>query len=214
MPVLLSQHLWPPSLSHLTRLTPSASQSATLRFIATAPTPPTRSLVVVLPVCLPLPLSQRLCLLLRPSVCWLLRGIVGPLHSLVVATGLPPSPITHASASRRRRQQEVVAESCHRQSRDQDLQLPSSWQSHRHHPTCREVGKLDGGGGRAPNPRLPSSLSLSPVTPSPSTSCQRCRPLRLTSLSATPLQLSSTSSSIVRHHRHHRIPLCHHHQRC
>ena len=39
----------------------------------------------------PLPLVEP------PSVCWLLRGIIGPLHSLFVAYGLPPSPISHAS---------------------------------------------------------------------------------------------------------------------
>ena len=88
--------LWPPSLSYLTRLTPSTSQLAHLRFIATAPSPPTRSMVVMLPVCLPPPFNQLLCLSLCPSTCWLLRGIVGPLHLLVVASGLPPSPITHA----------------------------------------------------------------------------------------------------------------------
>jgi hypothetical protein len=50
-------------------LTPSASQSVPLRFIATTPSPPTQSLVVMLPVCLPPPLSQRLCLSLSPPPC-------------------------------------------------------------------------------------------------------------------------------------------------
>ena len=113
----------PPSPITHAHLTPSASQLAHMRFIATTPSPPTRSMVVMLPVCLPPPFNQLLCLSLCPSTCWLLRGIVGPLHLLVGASGLPPSPSTHASASWRRRQREVVVESCCRQSRDQDLHL-------------------------------------------------------------------------------------------
>jgi hypothetical protein len=71
-PPFVGCRLWSPSLSHLTCLTPSASQSVPLCFIATAPSPPTQSLVVVLPVCQPPPLSQRLCLSLRVVAwhCW------------------------------------------------------------------------------------------------------------------------------------------------
>jgi hypothetical protein len=107
------------------RLTPSTSQLVPLRFLQPHRRPPLDHWLSCCPFACPL-FRQHLCLSLRPSICWLLGGIVGPLHLLVVAFGLPPSPISHASASRQRRQWEVVIESCCHQSRDQHLHLQSS----------------------------------------------------------------------------------------
>ena len=107
------------------RLTPSASQLVPLCFLQPHRRPPLDHWLSCCPFACPL-LRQHLCLSLRPSICWLLGGIVGHLDLLVVAFGLPHSPISHASASRQRRQWEVVIESCCHQSRDQHLHLQLS----------------------------------------------------------------------------------------
>ena len=88
---------YPPPPSQLfgcsvARLTPSSSQSAPLRFIATALSPPLDRWLSCCPfACLRLSASASASRCAPPFV-GLLCGIFGPLHSLVVASGLPPFP--------------------------------------------------------------------------------------------------------------------------
>ena len=117
---------------------------------------------------------------LGPSIRWL-----SPLASLPLPSHTPP-PLGSGSSGRLlsravAAKAETKTSTCHCHSN------PTV-----NPPTGRGVGKLDGSSGRALNPRLPSSLSLTPIAPSPLTSHRRCPPSRRTSSSVAPSQSSLT----------------------